>query len=129
MLLHPDFFDVTVSHVGPHDFRYMGSGFTVDRFWGIPGVAGSTDDYYALTSNTRLAHRLTGKLLLIYGEIDENVPFQNAIVFIDALTKANKFFDLVLLPNTPHVTIVHPYAKRRQLEYFVTHLGGPRPAP
>ncbi|MDX2057917.1 MAG: DPP IV N-terminal domain-containing protein [Gemmatimonadales bacterium] len=129
MLLHPDFFDVTVSHVGPHDFRYMGSGFTVDRFWGIPGVAGSADDYYTLTSNTRLAHRLTGKLLLIYGEIDENVPFQNAIVFIDALTKANKFFDLVLLPNTPHVTIAHPYAKRRQLEYFVTHLGGPRPAP
>jgi hypothetical protein len=44
------------------------------------------------------------------------------------LIKADKDFDLVVLPNTPHGTSGHPYAVRRTLEYFVKNLGGPRPA-
>jgi dipeptidyl-peptidase-4 len=126
MLLNPGFFDVTVSHVGPHDFRRMGPGLTVDRFFGIPGAPGAKDDFYATISNTRLVDRLEGKLLLIYGEIDENVPFVNAMVIYDALIKANKDFDTFIIPNAPHGTTGHPYAVRRQGEYFVQHLGGPR---
>jgi dipeptidyl aminopeptidase/acylaminoacyl peptidase len=126
MLLHPGFFDVTVSHVGPHDFRRMGPGLTVERFFGIPTQPGSPDDFYATISNTRLANRLEGKLLLVYGEIDENVPFLNMITFLDALIKADEDFDLVVLPNAPHGTMGHPYAVRRQLDYLVRHLGGPR---
>jgi dipeptidyl aminopeptidase/acylaminoacyl peptidase len=127
MLLHPGFFDVTVSHVGPHDFRKLGPGLTVDRFFGIPSEPGAKDDFYATISNTRLVDRLEGKLLLIYGEIDENVPFVNPMVFFDALIKADKDFETIILPNTTHGTSVHPYAIRRQAEYFVEHLGGPRP--
>jgi dipeptidyl-peptidase-4 len=104
----------------------MGPGLTVERFFGIPTQPGSPDDFYATISNTRLANRLEGKLLLVYGEIDENVPFLNMITFLDALIKADEDFDLVVLPNAPHGTMGHPYAVRRQLDYLVRHLGGPR---
>jgi hypothetical protein len=48
-------------------------------------------------------------------------------VFYDALITADKDFDTFILPNATHGTSVHPYAVRRQAEYFVEHLGGPRP--
>jgi dipeptidyl aminopeptidase/acylaminoacyl peptidase len=124
-LLFPDFFDVTVSYVGPHDMRYMASALTIDRFFGIPSETKPEEDNYTLISNTRLVDRLKGHLLLIYGEIDENVPLNNAMIMYDALIKTDKNFDTIILPNTPHGTSTHPYAIRRQLEYFVEHLGGP----
>ena len=106
--------------------RYMASALTVDRFFGIPSETKPEEDNYTLISNTRLVDRLKGHLLLIYGEIDENVPLNNAMIMYDALIKADKNFDTIILPNTPHGTSTHPYAIRRQLEYFVEHLGGPR---
>jgi dipeptidyl-peptidase-4 len=128
MLLHPDFFDVVVSHVGPHDFRHLGPALTVDRFFGIPSTTDPEHDFYTVISNTRLVDRLKGHLLLVYGEIDENVPFVSPMIMYDALIKADKNFDTFIIPNSPHGTTAHPYAMRRQLEYFVEHLGGPVPA-
>ena len=128
ILLYPDFFDVCVSYVGSHDQRQVSMPNYVERFFGIPDAAKVEGNYYDLISNTRLAHRLKGNLLLIVGELDENIPLANAMNMFDALIKADKNFDTLLIPNATHVgAFEHPYTRRRTLDYFVKHLGGPHP--
>lgn len=126
MLLYPEFFDVGVSMVGPAEYRSMGLSLTVDRFFGIPGRSKQEADYYDLISNTRLVGRLNGKLLLMYGGIDENVPLNQAFLMFEALITANKNFDSLIIPNSTHGVPQHPYAVRRTMEYFAEHLGGPQ---
>jgi len=119
ILLFPDFYKSAVSIAGPHDYRTMISSISVERFFGVPGTDG---DAYARVDNLHLADRLQGKLMLIAGEIDQNVPFNQTVALSDALIKAGKEFDLVLVPNAAHDVGYHPYAIRRLAGFFLRHL-------
>jgi dipeptidyl-peptidase-4 len=126
-LLYPDFFKVCVSMVGPSDFRTMGLSLTNDRFFGYPARSKANADFEELITNTRLVGRLEGKLLLMYGGIDENVPLNQAFILFEALIKADKDFDTVMIPNSTHAVTQQPYAIRRMMEYFARQLGPPAP--
>ncbi len=125
-LLFPDFFDVVVSHVGPHEYLHsVTSGISVERFFGVPG---GDRDLYELTSNIAIIDRLQADLMLVYGEIDENVPFRAAMAIFDALIKADKDFTSYVVPNADHGgAAAHPYIVERQRQFFVEHLGHPKP--
>jgi dipeptidyl aminopeptidase/acylaminoacyl peptidase len=68
-----------------------------------------------------------GRLLLVHGEMDENVHVASTLQLVDALVKANKDFDLLILPNRPHGCTEDPYFVRRRWDYFVRHLLGAEP--
>ncbi len=70
---------------------------------------------------------LEGRLLIVYGDMDENVPPAQAFRFVDALMKANKPYDLLYLPNRNHGGGAEPYALLRTWDYFVEHLLGVEP--
>jgi dipeptidyl aminopeptidase/acylaminoacyl peptidase len=82
--------------------------------------------HYAASSNVDNAHRLKGKLLLIVGEMDTNVPPESTMRVVDALIKANKDFDLVVVPGAGH-GMGGAYGDRRLKDFFVRHLHGVEP--
>lgn len=136
MFKFPDFFKVAVSSAGNHDQRGYRAGWA-ERYIGMP----DGDDRYDLQANARLAHNLKGKLFLSYGEMDDNVHPAMTIQLVDALIKANKDFDLLVLPNQNHgynrldakgpdgSKDMHgdPYFIRRLWDYFIEHLLGAEP--
>jgi dipeptidyl-peptidase 4 len=128
MLLYPDFYKAGVAAAAPQDFRTMVSDARLERIFGAPQPATAEPDRYTQISNTYLAPRLAGPLLLIHGEIDENVPLNQPLAMIDALVAAGKDFDFLLVPNMAHAVIAHPYAGRRLAEFLFRHLGGPASA-
>lgn len=124
-LLHPDFFTVVVSHVGPHEYRYsVWSGFSVERFFGVPG---SARDILDKISNIAIIDRLEARLMLVYGEIDENVPLRAGMAIFEALMNANKDFVSYVVPNANHGLASRiPYIVERQRRFFRDHLSGPK---
>ncbi len=121
IFLFPEFYKAAVSIAGPHDYRTMISSISVERFFGVPGEEGA-DDTYTRVDNLHLANRLEGELMLVAGEIDQNVPFNQTVALSDALIAAGKEFDLVLVPNAAHDVGYHPYAVRRLAGFFLRHL-------
>jgi dipeptidyl aminopeptidase/acylaminoacyl peptidase len=121
MLRFPDFFKVGVSSAGNHDHR-LDKATWIERYMGLP-----VGDYYQEQANSTLAHQLRGKLLLIHGEMDENVHVASTLQLVDALINADKDFDLLILPNRPHACTDDPYFIRRRWDYFVRHLQGKEP--
>jgi len=83
--------------------------------------------HYVEQSNVTLAPNLKGKLLLAHGDVDENVPIAATIKLVDALIKANKDFDLIIMPNRNHGFGGDPYFVRRRWDFFVRHLLGVTP--
>ena len=83
--------------------------------------------HYKEQSNVTQAHRLTGKLLLTVGELDRNVDPASTMQVVDALIKADKDFDLIVVPGAGHGVGERPYAKRRRTDFFVRHLMGVEP--
>ena len=81
---------------------------------------------YAEQSNVTNAHKLTGKLLLIVGELDRNVDPASTMQVVNALIKADKDFDLLVVPGADHGIGESPYAARRK-DFFVRHLLGLTP--
>jgi dipeptidyl aminopeptidase/acylaminoacyl peptidase len=82
--------------------------------------------HYAEQSNVTLAPRLQGKLLLIVGEMDTNVDPASTMQVVSALIKADKDFDLLVVPGAGHGN-GGPYGARRQQDFFVRHLLGVEP--
>ena len=121
MFTWPDFYKVCVSSAGNHDHR-LDKATWVERYMGIP-----LGEHYRQQANQTDAHNLKGKLLLIHGEMDENVHVASTLVVVDALIKANKDFDLLIMPNQSHACTNHPYFIRRRWDYFVRHLLGAEP--
>ena len=112
-----DLYSVGVSVCGNHDSNGY-SSFWSDKYRG-PGAPGEWCDQ----SNTAVAHQLQGKLLLISGDMDENVCVSHTFRLADALIKSNKDFDLLIVPNAGHnVLTTNGYAQRRAWDYFVRHL-------
>jgi dipeptidyl aminopeptidase/acylaminoacyl peptidase len=85
---------------------------------------------YDSQANQLVAKNLKGKLLLAHGALDDNVPPYNTYLVVDALVKANKDFDLIILPYQRHgFGSDNNYMMRRRWDYFVKHLLGAEPPP
>ena len=130
LLFHSEFYKVAVSSCGCHDNR-------VDkRWWNEQWMGYPVGDWYADNSNITHADKLRGKLLLMVGELDTNVPPESTLRLADALMKADKDFGLLVLPGAGH-TGGGTYGERRRRDYFTRHLLGieppdrnvPKPAP
>jgi len=126
MFRYPDFFKVGVSEAGNHDNREYEDDWG-EKWQGLltTGPNGTTD--YDNQANQLQAGNLKGRLLLAHGTTDDNVPPYNTLLVVDALIKANKDFDLLLLPNRRHGFGAEPYMVRRRWDYFVRNLLGAEP--
>lgn len=79
---------------------------------------------YAENSNVVNAHLLQGKLLLMVGELDDNVDPSSTMQAADALEKARKDFDLVVVTGAHHGAAETPYGSKRRMEFLVDNLVG-----
>jgi dipeptidyl aminopeptidase/acylaminoacyl peptidase len=126
MFRYPDFFKVGISESGNHDNRNYEDDWG-ERYHGLLTRNGATDNYDA-EANQTLAKNLKGKLLLAHGTLDDNVPPDNTLLVVDALIKAGKDFDLLMIPNAAHgYGAASNYMMRRRWDYFVQHLLGATP--
>jgi dipeptidyl aminopeptidase/acylaminoacyl peptidase len=121
MLTHPDFYQVGVSISGNHDQR-LDKAWWNELWMGYP-----VGENYREQSNITLAPKLEGKLLLVHGDLDDNVNVSETLQFVNALIKANKDFDLLIVPNQYHGEGNSTYLIRRRWDYFVRHLLGVTP--
>ena len=121
MFNYPDVFKVGISESGNHDNRNYEDDWG-ERYQGLLVRAGESDNY-AADANQLHAANLRGKLLLAHGGMDDNVPPYNTYLVVDALIKANKDFDLLILPNARHgYGRDGVYMMRRRWDYFVRNL-------
>jgi hypothetical protein len=115
LLFHGDFYKAAVAACGCYDNR-MDKASWNEQWMGYP-----VGPQYAESSNVTHAANLRGKLLLIVGEMDDNVPPESTYRFADALIKAGKDFEFLVLPGMRH-TNGGPYGVRRMQDFFVRHL-------
>ena len=122
MLRYPDFFKVGISESGNHDNRNYEDDWG-ERYIGMEKVGESGVSNYAQQANQKYAKNLKGKLMIIHGGMDDNVPPYNSYLLADALMKANKDYDFILLPHARHgFGRDRNYIMRRRWDYFVRHL-------
>jgi len=127
MFRYPDFFKVGISESGNHDNRVYGDDWG-ERYQGLETHGPNGTSNYDDAANENIAKNLKGKLLLAHGTMDNNVPPVNTMLVVDALIKANKSFDLLMLPNQPHgYGAESNYMTRRRWDYFVENLLGMKP--
>ena len=111
MLFHPEFYKAAVSSCGCHDNR-------MDKIWWNEQWMGwPVGPEYAASSNVDNAHRLEGRLLLIVGEMDTNVDPSSTMQVVDALIKADKYFDLLVIPGGGH-GMGGAYGERKMFDFF-----------
>lgn len=116
LLFHGDFYKVGVADCGCHDNR-------MDKIWWNEQWMGwPVDKHYAEQSNRDNASKLTGKLMLTVGEIDTNVDPSSTFQVADALIKAGKDFELVVIPGGGHGSGEVSWAAKKRAEFFVRHL-------
>ncbi len=116
LLTHGNFYKVAVSDCGCHDNR-MDKIWWNEQWMGYP-----IGPHYDAQSNVTLAKNLTGKLLLVVGELDRNVDPASSMQVANALIKADKDFDLLVIPGAGHGATGTAYGRRRLRDYFVSHL-------
>ncbi len=122
MFKYPDFFKVGISESGNHDNRNYEDDWG-ERYIGLETIDSDGISNYEKQANQTFAKDLKGKLLIIHGGMDDNVPPYNSYLVADALIKANKDFDFILLPNARHgFGIDSDYIMRKRWDYFLTHL-------
>ena len=123
ILQFPDFYKVCVSISGDHDAR-LDKAWWNELYQGYP-----VGPDYAEQSNVTMADHLKGHLLIEHGDIDDNVHVVETMRLTDALIKANKNFDQLIVPNMYHGEGGSPYLIRRRWDYFVQYLLGVTPPP
>jgi dipeptidyl aminopeptidase/acylaminoacyl peptidase len=126
MFRYPDFFKVGISEAGNHDNRVYEDDWA-EKWQGLLVKKPDGTTNYDNQANQLVAKNLKGKLLLAHGTMDVNVPPNNTLLVVDALIKANKDFDLLMLPNRGHGFGNEGYMVRRRWDYFVRHLLGAQP--
>lgn len=120
LLFHPEFYKVAVSSSGCHDNR-------MDKiWWNELWMSYPVGPEYAESSNVTHAHKLEGKLLLILGELDDNVDPASTMQVVDKLIKAKKNFDFLFVPGMGH-SMGGDYGERKRRDFFVKHLHGVDP--
>jgi dipeptidyl aminopeptidase/acylaminoacyl peptidase len=131
MFRYPDFFKVGISESGNHDNSIY------NRWWSekhdgvkeVTGDDGKVTFQYDIDKNQDIAGNLKGHLLLITGDIDNNVHPSNTYRVVDALIRANKRFDMIVLPGQRHgYTTDGDYIYWRRVDYFAQHLLGADPS-
>lgn len=121
LLAYGDFYKAAVADCGCHDNR-------MDKIWWNELWMGwPVGPEYEAQSNVTQAHRLQGKLLLMVGELDKNVDPASTMQVVNALIKADRDFDLLVVPGSGHGVAGTPYAKRRLEDFFVRALLGVEP--
>ncbi|MGH9479315.1 MAG: DPP IV N-terminal domain-containing protein, partial [Terriglobales bacterium] len=127
MFRYPDFFKVGIAESGNHDQAEYEDDWG-ERYMGLDVPTGPHTTTYTGQSNWEVAQNLKGHLLLAHGTMDNNVPMNNTLMVVNALIKANKDFDLIMLPNEPHgYGDDSDYMMRRRWDYFVRYLEGATP--
>jgi dipeptidyl aminopeptidase/acylaminoacyl peptidase len=127
MFRFPDFFKVGISESGNHDNRNYEDDWG-ERYIGLLTKDANGKSNYEDQANQNYAKNLKGKLLLAHGTMDDNVPPSNTLLVVDALIKANKDFDLIMIPNARHgYGSASYYMMRRRWDYFVKNLLGAEP--
>jgi dipeptidyl-peptidase-4 len=121
MFRYSDFFKVGISEAGNHDNRHYEDDWG-EKWQGllVKNPDGTTN--YDNQANQLVAKNLKGKLLLAHGTMDNNVPPGNTMLVVDALIKANKDFDFLMVPNADHFLDAVPYYQRRRWDFFVREL-------
>ena len=120
LLFHNDFYKVAVALCGCHDNR-MDKIWWNEQWMGYP-----IDESYSASSNVDNAWRLKGKLLLINGELDDNVDPASTLQVVSELMKANKNFDQLYLPGKTH-SLGGPFEMHKVHDFFVKNLMGVEP--
>lgn len=120
LLFHPDFYKAAVASSGCHDNR-MDKIWWNEQWMGYP-----VGPHYEASSNVVNAHLLQGNLLLINGEIDDNVDPASTMQVASALIKAEKEFELLILPSVGH-TLGGSYGERKRRDFFIRHLRNEEP--
>ncbi len=116
LLAHGDFYKAAVADSGCHDNR-------MDKIWWNEQWMGwPVGPHYGEQSNVTQAHKLQGNLLLMVGELDRNVDPSSTMQVVNALIKADKDFELLVVPGAGHGILGSPYGKRRLVEFFERHL-------
>jgi len=127
MLVYPDFFKVAVSESGNHENNIYNRWWS-EKHHGVKEVTdedGNVTFEYDIEKNSEIAKNLKGRLLLITGDIDDNVHPANTYRLADALIKANKRFDFFILPGVRHsFSSVSDYTFWLRADYFAEHLLG-----
>ncbi|HEX7324861.1 MAG TPA: DPP IV N-terminal domain-containing protein [Rhodanobacteraceae bacterium] len=127
MLHYPDFFKVGWAESGNYDNRDY--SYTWGEKWEgllVKNKNGTTN--YDNQASELLAQNLKGHLMLVAGAIDNNVPPANTYLMVNALMKANKNFQMLIVPDEHHHYGTHtPYITRRMFDFFVTYLAGNTP--
>ncbi len=120
LLFHPEFYKAAVSSCGCHDN-------TIDKqWWNEQWMGYPVGPHYAAQSNITNAAKLQGRLLLMVGEGDTNVPPESTYRLADALIKAGKTFDFLTIPGANH-TDGGPYGRIKRRDFFVKYLLGVDP--
>ena len=120
VLFHPEFYKAAYSACGCHDNR-------MDKIWwnelwmGYP-----VDESYSACSNVDNAYLLSRPLMLVVGELDDNVDPASTMQVANALIKANKDFELVVIPGAHH-TMGEDFGEHKRYDFFVRHLMGITP--
>jgi dipeptidyl aminopeptidase/acylaminoacyl peptidase len=128
MFKFPDFYKVGIAESGNHDSRNYEDDWA-ERYIGLleKTADGKSDNYDAQSTHV-YAKNLKGKLLLAHGLMDDNVPPYHTWLVVDALTKANKDYDLIVFPQARHGYGASSfYMMRRRWDYFVRNLLGAEP--
>jgi len=127
MFHFPDFFKVGIAESGNHDQRDYEDDWA-EKWAGLEVKQPDGKSNYDSQANQNYAGKLKGHLLLAHGTMDDNVPPNNTLVLVDALIKANKDFDLLMIPNVHHgYGAASPYMTRRRWDYFIRYLAGDQP--
>jgi dipeptidyl aminopeptidase/acylaminoacyl peptidase len=127
MFRYPGVWKVGIAESGNHDNLTYEDDWG-ERYQGLLRKGKDGTSNYSGQDNASLAKNLVGKLFLVHGLMDDNVPPQNTLQVVDALVKANKDFDLLLLPHARHgYGIDADYVMRRRWDYFVRNLLGAEP--
>ena len=121
LLHHGDFYKAAVADCGCHDNR-------MDKIWWNEAWLGwPIGPEYTDNSNVTHASKLTGKLLLTFGELDHNVDPSSTMQVVNALMKADKDFEMLIVPGSDHGAGEQPYMVRRRMDFFVRNLLGVEP--
>jgi dipeptidyl aminopeptidase/acylaminoacyl peptidase len=118
MATFPGFYKVGLGVCGAQNLRGIVATWG-DRYQGLYDEA-----LYAALPNATVAAQIVGDLLLIHGDMDDNVHPALTLQLVDALIKADRNFDLLIVPNAGHAVIAQPYAQRRFFDFFVERLMG-----
>ena len=126
ILKYPDFFKAAVSCAGNHDNNIYNRWWS-EQHHGIQEkiAAGDTTFVYSIETNPQIASNLKGHLMLVHGDIDNNVHPANTTRVADALIRAGKRFEMLYLPQQRHgFGNMDEYFYWRMVDFFSEHLKG-----